>query len=112
MRAKANTVVACRNCSRVRHNRGAGLCWTCRADPAVQQRFGVGAHGPKRQRAAPPECWACNAPCPLGTHVARAGGHRREIVLTGALMVEVYCPGCFAVWGWPPLAEVPISDGA
>ena len=100
--------VVCLNCSRLKLNRGGGLCWKCHRDPAVLARFGI-ADKPAKPRATGPECWACNALCPNGTHVTKAGWHRREIEINAMKLTEIYCVKCFAEWGWPPVVAVPDS---
>ena len=61
---------------------------------------------PKRKpRPQPPECWACGTACPTGTRVAAAGWRKRVVLTLGIPLVELYCPVCFAQWGWPSVPE-------
>ena len=60
-------------------------------------------------------CWACGVVCtpPLGPRWSeRSGGwvSRKTVVMQTHKETEVYCPQCFAEWGWPP--ETPYYHSA
>lgn len=51
-----------------------------------------------------PECWGCGERAPVRTWVEKHGWQSREtLVYSGAAHKrrEIYCPECFAEWGWP-----------
>jgi hypothetical protein len=50
-------------------------------------------------------CWCCGAVPPVSTWVAKHGWHVREIMTGCHRAKEMYCPDCFAEWGWPDGGE-------
>ncbi len=92
------TIIKCHHCKRVRTNRGRGLCFLCHEDPAILARYAP-AGGKQRVKRRPPSCWACGKVCPKGTHILRAGWFFRE--LSNECEREIYCPECFAEYGFP-----------
>lgn len=57
-----------------------------------------------RPKPQPPPCWGCGNPAPRITHVGAAGWYSRLTRFGGVAVSEIYCPDCFRLAGWPPLA--------
>jgi hypothetical protein len=104
--------MSCANCCRMRTTRGHGLCWKCHRNPVVLARFAR----TKKVKPQSPECWACGVTCPSGTRIAKAGWAKRVVSVLAVELVEMYCPACFARWGWPDVpectAEEPVTHAA
>ena len=49
-------------------------------------------------------CWACGSGTGYRNHIP-PGWVKRAVRFSGQHFVEVYCPTCFAEWGWPALTE-------
>lgn len=48
-------------------------------------------------------CWACNRPGLNAKSLRKRGWRVRLTEVSGSVWVrEMYCPACFAEWGWPP----------
>jgi hypothetical protein len=45
-------------------------------------------------------CWVCGKSGPY-RYLLKNGWYVREIPLMSDKCREVYCPTCFAQWGWP-----------
>lgn len=106
----APTKPTCRHCTRNRATRPRRLCSTCYRCPDVLVAYPPGSADPAAARhlsRATPEprfCWACDAEAPPVADIRGCGwATRRTTVKRGdQSVVERYCPGCFARWGWPP----------
>ncbi|VTS08513.1 hypothetical protein [Tuwongella immobilis] len=68
----------------------------------------VAEHAARVEREEPlhPEprtgkCWCCGIPAPGTASRERRDWHAREF-MKGICEREIYCPACFAEWGWPP----------
>lgn len=59
---------------------------------------------PESRGGARAVCWCCGATCPSGSWVDNSGWYCRGINLAGWCGSEIYCPECFAEWGWPDAA--------
>lgn len=66
---------------------------------------GVATANPKPRKQRPPECWACGKLAPQCSYVGRFGWRTRAVQVEYYTMTEVYCPDCFARWGWPEPIE-------
>lgn len=95
----------CRHCGREPANRPRGLGWACFYTPGVRDLYPSTSKYAARAERERPACWACDAPAPRRTLVGIRGGGwfaRLTAVKAGDLVVECYCPACFAAHGWPP----------
>lgn len=54
-----------------------------------------------RPKLQPPVCWACGKPSPKHSKISTIGWQVREIRIEHWTEREIYCPDCFAEWGWP-----------
>lgn len=51
---------------------------------------------------ADPECWCCGLRNPARAHLRKFGWEVRPAPsAVGGGIVEMYCPSCYAEWGWP-----------
>jgi len=50
-----------------------------------------------------PVCWACGKKSAATRFERQPGWMTRWIAIGGVRHAEIYCPECFATWGWPPL---------
>lgn len=65
---------------------------------------GSGVEPDSQAEAKRPVCMACGKVCEVYTWATKYGWAVREMKLQGDSAIsidEVYCPACFAQWGWP-----------
>lgn len=73
---------------------------------ARQVEAGRGVFEPPVRDEGLTRCWCCGAVPPRRSHVVKYGWEARWLVLYGAVKVrEVYCPDCFAEFGWPAVED-------
>jgi hypothetical protein len=104
----------CVHCCKKKVNRPRGLCWGCYYTPGVRDLYPITSKFGKRSgvRPEPVTCWACGKPAGRKSHVNKIGWKVRHINLTAQSRPtnEVYCPECFARWGWPDWSKMPALE--
>lgn len=96
----------CVHCKERPATRGRGLCWGCSRTPVVKAMYAP-LPGGERSGVGMPECWACGAAAPRRARLLEIGWRSRTGRHGTKTLTEVYCPGCFAAWGWPDWSGLP-----
>lgn len=91
----------CIHCRARPGNRRRGLCYRCYITPSIRTQYKPLINPGGRCRRDRPTCWACGKPSLIARYLQKHGWYIRPSGAAGNRFFEVYCPECFAEWGWP-----------